>query len=267
VRAEGARVPFTLAHPAAVLPLRSARYLRTAPLIIGAMAPDVPYFLPGSLGRFMPDTHEFEGSYTTDLVLGYILLSGIFILRRPLTALLSPRARWLCLNALAPLRQHWSAWALAALGLIVGIWSHLLWDSFTHMDGWTVRRVAALSAPVSFGPYTEQLCHVLQYVSSVFGLLVMVIWYWRLPAPAALPAEPGAARSAARPILVLVAAAGLLIGGVQATAYFHRTHVVYKTINILLTHSLTWFAVLYLVAGIIITLEHKAAAAGATLRA
>ena len=66
---------------------------------------------------------------------------------------------------------------------------------------------------------------------------------------------------------MLVAAAGLLIGGVQATAYFHRTHVVYKTINILLTHSLTWFAVLYLVAGIIITLEHKAAAAGATARA
>jgi hypothetical protein len=251
-------VPFTLAHPAAVLPLRGARYLRTAPLIIGAMAPDVPYFLPGSFGRFMPDTHEFEGSYTTCLVLGYLLLVGIFVLRKPLTALLSPRARWLCLRALAPLRGHWSAWALAGPAIIVGVWSHLLWDSFTHPDGWTVRRVAALSAPVTFGSYTEPLCHVLQYVSSVFGLLVLLIWYWRLAAPAAVPAEPGAARSAVRPILLLVATAGLLIGGVQATAYFHRTHIIYKTINILLTHSLTWFAVLYLVAGIIITLEHRA---------
>jgi hypothetical protein len=255
-------VPFTLAHPAAVLPLRGTRYLRTAPLIIGAMAPDVPYFVPGSFGRFMPDTHEFEGSYTTCLVLGYLLLIGIFTLRRPLTALLSPRARWLCLNALAPLRQHWSAWAFAGLGIIAGVWSHLLWDAFTHADGWIVRRVSALSAPVTFGSYTEPLCHVLQYVSSVFGLLVMVIWYWWLAAPAVVPAAPGATRSAARPILVLVAAAGLLIGGVQATAYFHRTHMFYKTINILLTHSLTWFAVLYLVAGIIITLEHQADAAG-----
>ena len=253
-------MPFTLAHPAAVLPLRRARYLSTAPLIIGAMAPDMPYFLPASFGRFMPDTHEFEGSYSTCLVLGYVLLVGIFILRRPLTALLSPRARWLCLNALAPLRQHWSAWAFAGLGIIAGVWSHLLWDSFTHPDGWTVRRVAALSAPVTFGSYTEPLCHVLQYVSSVFGLLVMVIWYLRLSAPAAVPAEPGAPRSAARPILVLAVSAGLLIGGVQATAYFHRTHIIYKTINILLTHSLTWFAVLYLTAGIIITLEHKAEA-------
>jgi hypothetical protein len=255
-------VPFTLAHPAAVLPLRGTRYLRTAPLIIGAVAPDVPYFLPGSFGRFIPETHELEASYTTCLVLGYLLLVGIFILRRPLTALLAPRARWLCLNALAPLEQHWSAWAFAGLGIVAGVWSHLLWDSFTHADGWIVRRVAALSAPVTFGSYTGPLCHVLQYVSSVFGLLVLVIWYGWLTAPAAVPAVPGATRSAARPILVLVATAGLLIGGVQATAYFHRTHMVYRTINILLTHSLTWFAVLYLVAGIIITLEHKAAAAG-----
>jgi hypothetical protein len=254
-------VPFTLAHPAAVLPLRGTRYLRTAPLIIGAVTPDVPYFVPGSLGRLLPDLHEFNSSYTTCVLLGYLLLAAIFILRRPLTALLSPRARWLCLHALAPFQQHRNAWAFAALAIVAGVWTHLLWDAFTHPDGWIVRRVAALSAPVTFGPYTEPLCHALQYVSSVFGLLVLVIWYWWLAAPAAVPAAPDAARSAVRPILVLVATAGLLIGGVQAAAYFHRTHMIYKTINILLTHSLTWFAVLYLVAGIIITLEHKAASA------
>jgi hypothetical protein len=43
---------------------------------------------------------------------------------------------------------------------------------------------------------------------------------------------------------------------VQAIAYFDRTHNIYYSINILLTHSLAWFAALYLVAGIIVTLEH-----------
>lgn len=250
-------MPFTLAHPAAVLPLRGARYLYTAPLIVGAIVPDLPYFLPGSLAHFMLETHDFESSYPTDLLLGYLSLLMIFLLRRPLTALLAPRARWLCLRALAPLRTQWGAWALAVPGIIVGVWTHLLWDSFTHSDGWIVHRVAALSAPVTFGSYTGPLCHALQYVSSVFGLLVMAIWYWRLPAPAAVPADPGATRSAVGPILVLVASAAVLIGGVQATAYFHRTHIIYRSINILLTHSLTWFALLYLVAGIIITLEHQ----------
>jgi hypothetical protein len=249
-------VPFTLAHPAAVLPLRGVRYLYSAPLIIGAIVPDLPYFLPAGAARYLPETHEFEASYTVCLGLGYLMLFTVFVLRRPLTALLAPRARWLCLRALAPF-QRWGAWAFAALGIIVGVWTHLLWDSFTHSDGWIVHRVAALSAPVTIGSYTGPLCHVLQYISSVFGLLVMVVWYWRLPAPAPAPAEPGATRSAVVPILVLVASGAVLIGGVQATAYFHRTHLVYRSINIFLTHSLTWLALLYLAAGIIITLEHQ----------
>ena len=249
-------MPFTLAHPAAILPLRGGRYLRSAPLILGAMVPDLPYFLPANLEHRIPETHEFAASFSTDLVLGYLMLLLIFVLRRPLTALLSPRARWLCLHALAPLRVSWAAWVFAVPALIVGVWAHLLWDSFTHNDGWVVRRVAALSAPVTFGSYTGPLCHVLQYLSSVFGLIVMAIWYWRLAVPPRAPPGSGAPRSAVGPILVLVASAAVLIGGVQASGYFQRTPVVYGTIFTFLTHSLAWFAALYLVAGIVITLDH-----------
>ncbi|MGH8296134.1 MAG: DUF4184 family protein, partial [Steroidobacteraceae bacterium] len=47
-------MPFTLAHPAAVLPLRRAPLLRTVPLIIGSMTPDVPYFLPWRIAKYIP---------------------------------------------------------------------------------------------------------------------------------------------------------------------------------------------------------------------
>src|SRR5438105_7713510 len=87
-------MPFTLAHPAAILPLRGLRYLRTAPLIIGAMIPDLPYYVPARFGHFGPETHSVTGSFTTCMVLGYATLGCVFLLRRPLTALLSPRARW-----------------------------------------------------------------------------------------------------------------------------------------------------------------------------
>lgn len=255
-------MPFTLAHPAAVLPLRGSPFLLAAPLIIGAVAPDIPYFVPGIIERTIPETHEFESSYTVCLALGYVLLLAIFILRQPLTALLSPRARWLCLQALEPFRTRWSAWLFAPLAIVVGVWTHLLWDSFTHADGWFARRISALTAPVTVGNWTGPLCHVLQYASSVFGLAVMVIWYLRRPAPRRVPLTPGAPRSAVGPILVLVATAALLIGGVQATEYHHlHPAEVYRSINILLTHSLAWFGVLYLVAGVVITLEHKSEAA------
>jgi Domain of unknown function (DUF4184) len=249
-------VPFTLAHPAAVLPLRGVRYLRMAPLIVGAIVPDFPYYLPSRMARLVPPTHLLAHSVTLDLPLGLALLAGLVLLRRPLTALLWPRARTVCLRALMPFDRV-SDWLLAVPAIVIGVWTHLLWDSFTHSDGWMVHRVSALSAPFTLGPYNGTVCHALQYLSSVIGLSVLVLWYARLPAPAADPGRD-AARSAAGPVLLLVGAAAALIGGVEGVKEFTRTHSVYSMLYILLTDGVTWFAALYLTAGIVLTLEHGA---------
>jgi Domain of unknown function (DUF4184) len=246
-------MPFTLAHPAAILPLRGVRYLRTAPLVIGAVIPDLPYYVPGALGRMVPQTHSFEYSLTIDPLLGYAALVAVFALQAPLTALLSPRARWLCLQALAPFRTRPLEWLFAPVAIVIGVWTHLAWDSFTHPNGWIVKRVAALSAPVTIGPYSGTVCHVLQYLSSVFGLMVLAVWYQHLPAPPSPP--PSRARSSSGPTLVLAAAAAILIGGVQATEHLGRTATVYHTVEVFLTHGLAWFGLLYLVAGTLAALE------------
>jgi Domain of unknown function (DUF4184) len=249
-------VPFTLAHPAAVLPLRGVRHLRMAPLVVGAMVPDLPYYLPSRVARLVPATHGLGHSLTVDLALGLALLAGLVLLRRPLTALLSRRARTLCLRALTGFDRV-SEWALAAPAIVLGVWTHLLWDSFTHRDGWMVHRVSALSAPLTVGPYSGTVCHALQYLTSVLGLCVLALWYARLPPPA-VDAGRDAPRSAAGPVLLLVAAAALLIGGVEGVKEFRLTHSVYSTLYFLLTDGLTWFAALYLTAGIVLTLEHGA---------
>ena len=57
--------------------------------------------------------------------------------------------------------------------------------------------------------------------------------------------------------MTLVAAAAILIGAVQATQAFTHTPVIYRTLDIFLTRSLAWFAVLYLVAGTVVTLEQE----------
>ena len=246
-------MPFTLAHPAAVLPLRGYARLRTAPLVIGALVPDTSYYLPPGIGRYVIGNHTLTGSYTTCLLLGFVLLAGLLVLRRPLTALLSPRARALCLGALEPFRRNAREWFWAAPAIVLGVWTHLLWDSFTHPEGWMVHRVAALSAPVIIGSYQGAVYHLLQYLSSALGLAVLAAWYRKLPAP---PPDSHAARSRAGPVLLLVAAAALLIGSVQALEYFGRTHQLYRTLNILLTSSLAWFALLYLAAGVLVTVEH-----------
>ena len=249
-------MPFTLAHPAAVLPLRGVRHLRVAPLVIGAMVPDLPYYLPIHVARLVPVTHALGHSLTVDLPLGLALLAGVVLLRRPLTALLSRRARTLCLRAVTPFNRL-SEWAVAVPAIVLGVWTHLLWDSFTHRDGWIVHRVSALSAPFTLGPYEGTVCHALQYLSSAIGLCVLVLWYVRLPAPAA-EASRDTARSAAGPVLLLVAAAAVLIGGVQGVKEFTHAHSVYNMLYVLLTDGLTWFAALYLTAGTVLALEQGA---------
>jgi hypothetical protein len=101
---------------------------------------------------------------------------------------------------------------------------------------------------------------VFQYLSSLFGLAVMTIWFRRLPTPPVNPERRTAPRSTALPVLLLIVAGSGLIGAVQATRYFLDSEpfhpgTVYKTAAIFLTHALTWFAFLYLVGGTIVTLE------------
>lgn len=58
-------MPLTLAHPAAVLPLRRCG-LPMAALVIGSMMPDVPLFMRWSSGYQV--SHSYTGVFTVHLI-------------------------------------------------------------------------------------------------------------------------------------------------------------------------------------------------------
>jgi preprotein translocase subunit SecG len=251
-------MPFTFAHPVAVLPLRRFKYLQTVPLIVGSVAPDLPYYIPARFNHLTLETHTPSGSLWADIPIGLVVLTVGFLLRRPLTTLMTARARALCLRSMERFRDQPLHWVLAPLSILVGTWTHLLWDSFTHDSGWMVRRVAALSAPITLGAYTGTLCHVLQYVSSVAGLLILAIWYRRLPTPALEPPGFAAVSSSGRLvilILVSTAAAGIGIYIAGHAALVGQSN--YRVIYLLLTRAIAWFAFLYLAAGLLVTFSRK----------
>lgn len=250
-------MPFTLSHPAAILPLRRVPGLRTVPLVLGAMAPDFAHYLPWSVRAWFPETHNLRASWMVCVPLCLAILAAMYLLREPLTALMSARARWLCLRAIAPFGQRPLEWLLAVPSILLGAWSHLLWDSFTHGDGWVVRHDPALHAIVVIGAYDTTVNRILQYLSSIAGLGILAVWYWRLRVPDPLPREARAGKPLAGPVLLLCAAAAVLIGGVHALSLMQRTPSVYIIIEIFLTHGLAWFALLYLVAGTVLTLDHR----------
>jgi hypothetical protein len=261
-------MPFTLAHPAAVLPLRRLRLLRTVPLIIGAMTPDVPYYLPWRIAKHIPDvTHTLLGTFTLDLPVGLLLLVVVWLLRAPLAAPLGPDARAKCQSAMERFGSRRLNWALAPLSILVGAWTHIAWDSFTHADGWMVLRIPALSAPVSFFSYTGQLCHVLQYACSVFGLVVLAIWFALLPPPAAAPVNGERSPGGAALLAALFVAAAALGGFATVRQTGWHPAPAYHLIYLLLTRTTAFFAALYTLAGIAILAGRRRASAHSVTQA
>jgi hypothetical protein len=250
-------MPFTLAHPAAVLPLRRFRFLQVLPLMIGSMVPDISYFLPRRLDPMFLDSHSVTGLFICDLPVGMALLVLTLLLREPLTVLLGPRTRWVCERGFARFSERPLHWPLALVSLLIGSWTHLAWDSFTHTGEWGTLHIAALNAPMTVLGWNTEVSRFLQYSSSVFGLAVMAIWFRRLvqatpaPLPKDAPREP-----AQRFLLALVGAAALAIGVIRAAVLWDAVSW-YHLAFLLLTRVTSWFMLLYVTAGVAVMINRR----------
>ncbi|MFI8525895.1 DUF4184 family protein [Promicromonospora sukumoe] len=233
-------MPFTLSHPAAVLPF-VRRPFSAAALVAGAVAPDLPYFarstpVPVSAQSwyepFMNATtsHSLAGAVTVSLPYALVLYGFLLAARRPVGGLLpgvvgpgaggrgaagagadgrgepGPTAAGVLLRP--------SGWVL--LSLVIGIATHLVWDSFTHGDGYVVTHVPLLSA-TAFGDLTW--ARLLQHVSTVVGLVVIAVYLWRrrsrMPGWGAARQDTAVRRATLRGLWAVVAVA--VVGAVLGT--------------------------------------------------
>ncbi|WP_394614453.1 DUF4184 family protein [Lentzea sp. JNUCC 0626] len=167
-------MPFTLAHPAAVLPLR--RWFWFPGLVAGAVAPDVGYYLP------LVPTHNVLGASLAAVVL---LLVG----RLLLPSLMASAPTFVRTRVSRPgdFRRPF----MRALSIVVGVLTHLLWDAFTQTDGLFVRRWEWLDLSV-VGPH--RLYNVIGYTSSLGGMILLVWMAARCPKGHDWPGWTGAAR-------------------------------------------------------------------------
>jgi len=176
-----ARMPFTLSHPAAVLPLARTKLAFSA-LVAGAMAPDVGYFL--TLSSRHAESHSIKGLFAFCLPAGLLLLLLFHkLMKEPLLTLLpaAHRAR------IYPYAQDFrftpaSRFAIIVVSLLIGSATHLAWDSFTHETGWFVRQFPVMTAPLlNIRDESIPAYKLLQHTSTIAGLLVLaaayLVWY------------------------------------------------------------------------------------------
>jgi hypothetical protein len=204
-------VPFTLSHPAAVLPLLRSPLLPSA-LVAGSVAPDLPSYLP--LPVHPAQTHALPTAAGTDLVLGVALLVVFhLLLRAPLVAL-APEG----LRRRLPdhIRLRRSAIPVVVASVALGAATHLAWDACTQVDGAAVQAIPLLWTTV-VGPH--RLFNVVGYASSAGGLVTLGWWThrWYRRTPPTQTSPPGLAGFARRCVLTGMAIAATLGASLAAT--------------------------------------------------
>jgi hypothetical protein len=137
------------------------------------MSPDFEYFVHGELtGTF---AHTLRGLALFDIPMTFLVAAVYHALVKPVMVAVAPA--WFRREAVAaPWREQWTAWAVVSVvvSAAIGAFSHLVWDSFTHANGWGVAHFPVLhrlyDVPV-LG--TLALHRILQHACSVIGLIVL----------------------------------------------------------------------------------------------
>lgn len=213
-------MPITPAHAAAAWPVHRAwRRLPLAALVIGTLSPDLEYVLRLTpRGKF---AHSPVGLVVFCVPATLLLWWAWRALVRPaLMPLLPPGLRRAA--ELPPPGRRTDALPLAIFAALLGAATHVLWDGFTHQDGWAVALWPML-AQRAFGPTSQTWFSLFQYASSAVGVVIVAVWaavqVRRYPADAR-EFEPGQKARLLR-VAAFVVGTGVVVG--VANALIGRT--------------------------------------------
>lgn len=249
-------MPFTLSHPAAVLPfLRPlARWGVLSALVVGSIAPDFPYYM-GIRGA-RPYTHTLPSILWFSIPPGWLAyLAFQQLLRRPAVFLMPEPLR----ARLDP-RPHIAAFGPVTLSLALGALTHVAWDWLTHRPSRVARLFPFLREDLgTLWGHSIWSYRVLQTGSTLLGgavlALALLLWFLRT-APRPLPPDPPRLRRLRARARVVALLAPPLLGGFVATRSAPPFHDFV---------SFAWFMAYVAVAGLS-TLVVVVALLGAVLR-
>lgn len=201
-------MPFTLAHPVVVIPLR--RHADLTALVIGSMVPDLTHLTGLDISRSI--THHVLLWPLFAMPVGLLIyLLFTRVMREPMLSLgplglverLTPRDR--------QTRQP-GHWKLVLFGLLIGAASHLLFDRVTTLSpayDWTQPLLAPAFSIAGIGLSVQDL---LRHGSALLGLGLIGYWirgWWRRAPRRRLDPEdlgPLHLKPAARALIVVVGA-------------------------------------------------------------
>ena len=205
-------MPFTVAHAAAALPFRRFNLVWSA-FLVGSMAPDFPYVIGST--RYRDLGHYFPGVILFTLPAAFAALWFYhWAIKRPVAGLL-PIGMQQRLNGELGEFSFGGVRRMLAIGfsIILGIATHLVWDSFTHAHTWPWLHFHWLRTwiklPVAGWMPTFMM---LQYASTLLGFVALGAWillWYRETAPVPMAASLPPPKSRISVAIIMFAVAGV----------------------------------------------------------
>lgn len=171
-------MPFTISHPAIILPLykKLNKYFNLTGLVLGSMAPDFEYFINfrpyGTMG------HTLLGFFYFNLPLCFLIAYIFhFIVKRPLILnMISPIDKWFYNYAYSKWNlKSFKEIAIFVYSSLVGMISHVLWDSFTHNNSFFVNKFSILNIYIKISNFNIPVYKFLQHGSTILGFIVLLL--------------------------------------------------------------------------------------------
>jgi len=208
-------MPWTFAHPLAILPLQrlAPQRFNLMALIIGSIAPDLGYYV------FAFDlatlAHQWPGLLLVCLPMGWAVFMFMRLTQAHFIYLLPQMQRQaLQVHATLPLTLVGPQIFWISLALILGAATHIVWDAFTHASGFAVAYFEVLRKPVEIAGIQTKAFHLLQHLSTFFGLFGLAYCYlqWRKKLPHIVILEPRESDQWRYILLVSTAMTAFLLG-------------------------------------------------------
>jgi tryptophan-rich sensory protein len=177
-------MPFTFSHPAIVLPLRylPKRSVSMTGLIIGSMAPDFEYFIRLKVESIY--SHTWPGLFLFDLPLSLLLVIVYQILVKDALIEHLPQDLYRRVSRFRGSYKPISLlfyFIIVVLSILFGASSHILWDGFTHPNGYFVKLIPAFSNSVKLAGHQLFVYKIIQHTSTILGAIVIVLSFYTLP--------------------------------------------------------------------------------------
>lgn len=165
-------MPLTFAHPAVVLPfLKESKYINILAMVLGSMAPDFEYFLRGMPAGAVG--HSFFGFIFFNLpivIIVYVIylkfVHKIMFVHLPVILQFSSSKKGNIKKGLQLFVFLYSA--------LFGMLTHVLWDSFTHLNGFMVKKLSILTDSVPIMNIQIPIYKLLQHGSTLIGITAII---------------------------------------------------------------------------------------------